>query len=331
MATKVCVVGVGAIGGCVVGALARVPGLVVTAIARGATLETLRRDGLTLVDGVKEQRIDVAVSHEATGFGRQDFVIIATKGQAIPSLAPSLAPLLDRDTVVVPLLNGVPWWYFAHLGGQVLGYQPPSVDPGGMVSSHLPPDQVVGAVVHMSASSPAPGVVTRGQGNRFIVGDPSRRQPGAATQVHNLLHGAGFEVETSPEIHREVWYKLWGNLSFNPISALTRATADEIAGDRDVRALCAYLMDEAATVSERFGITIHASADDRIAVAGKLGRFKTSMLQDVEAGRRLEIAPLLGAVTEIAEHLGVSVPYTRVMLGLTRLLDRSLAEQAAGA
>ena len=218
------------------------------------------------------------------------------------------------------MLNGVPWWFFAGTGGPMAGRRLEAVDPGGMVSAHLPPKQVVGAVVHLSASSPVPGAVRRAAGNRLILGRVTAGGPDPAP-VRDLLIRAGFEVEVAPEIRREVWYKLWGNLSMNPISALTRATVDRIAGDAEARALCGHMMREAAAVSARFGLRIDASVEDRLAVTGKLGAFKTSMLQDAEAGRPLEIGALLGAVVEIAAALGEEVPFTRAVFGLARLLS----------
>jgi 2-dehydropantoate 2-reductase len=326
--TRICIVGVGAIGGCMAGALSPLPDVTLTAVARGATLDSLRRRGLTIAgSGGTVQHVELEATSQPAKLGRQDMLIIATKGQALPKVAPALAPLVGPDTVIVPLLNGVPWWYFAHLDGPAAGLQLDSVDPDGIVTKHLPPAQVVGAVVHFSASSPLPATVSRGNGNQLIVGDPTGRAPDAVARVRALMAAGGFDVELSAEIHREVWYKLWGNLCLNPISALTRATVDAIVADPQTRELCTRIMAEAAAVSERFGIRIDASADDRIAVAGKLGRFKTSMLHDAESGRRLELAPLLGAVCEIAAHLDVPVPYTRMVLGLARLLDQSLLKR----
>ncbi len=328
--TKICIAGVGAIGGCVAGSLGQVSGATVSAIARGATLDALQRDGVTFLEnGVATKHVAIEATDRAGDLGIQDLLIIATKGQALPDLAPSLAPLIGKDTIILPLLNGVPWWYFAHLAGPAAGFRPASVDPDGVVSRHLPPDQVIGAVVHFSVSSPAPATIARGKGNRLIIGDPTGRRPDAVGKVSDLLLAGGFEVELSAAIHFDAWYKLWGNLCFNPVSALTRATADDIAADPQTRELCARVMREAAAVSEKFGVVIDASVEDRIAVTGKLGRFKTSMLQDAEAGRRLEFAPLLGAVSEIADHLGVPVPFTQTLLGLTRLLDRSLNDRSA--
>ena len=325
MTRKICIVGIGAIGGCIADSLCRISGVKVAAIARGATLEAIRQQGLAVTDGATIlRRIEIEATDEPAKLGRQDIVVIATKGQALPALSPALAPLIDQDTIILPLLNGVPWWYFAHLDGPAASFQPASVDPAGIVSHHLPPDQVVGGVVHLSVSSPSPATILRGKGNQLIIGDPSRRRPDASAQVRELLSAGGFDVDASTEIHRDVWYKLWGNLCLNPVSALTRATVDAVVEDPQVRELCTLMMGEAAAVSEKFGIRIDASADDRISVAGMLGRFKTSMLQDVEAGRRLEFAPLLGAVTEIARHLDVPVPFTCAVLGLTRLLDQSL-------
>lgn len=325
---KICIVGIGAIGGVVAGSLAGRPGIGATAIARGATLEALRRDGITfLKDGAVEKRVPIEANDRPAELGPQDLLIIATKGQSLPDLAPSIAPLIGAGTIILPLLNGVPWWYFAHLAGPAAGFRPASVDPDGIVTRHLPPDQVVGAVVHFSVSSPAPGTVLRGAGNRLIIGDPSGRKAEAVSDLRDMLTAAGLEIELSPSIHLDAWYKLWGNLCFNPISALTRSTTGEIAGDPQAREFCAKVMREAAAVSKAFGIEIDASVEDRIAVTGRLGSFKPSMLQDAEAGKRLEFAPMLGAVSEIAAHLGVPVPFTDGLLGLTRLLDGSFSSR----
>ena len=325
MTTRICIAGVGAIGGCIGGSLGLLPGVTLSAVARGATLDALRRQGIAFMEnGAVTKRVGVEATDRPAGLGPQDVLLIATKAQALPELAPSLAPLVGPGTVILPLLNGVPWWYFAHLDGPAAGFQPASVDPGGIVSRHLPPDQVVGAVIHLSASAPAPATVSRGRGNHLIIGDPGGRCADDVARLRELLSAAGFDVEVAARIHGDVWYKLWGNLCFNPISALSRATADAIAEDPETRELCILVMEEAAAISARFGIRLDASAEDRVGVTGKLGRFKTSMLQDAEAGRRLEFAPLLGAASEIADHLGVPVPFLRALLGLTRLLDRSL-------
>lgn len=321
---KACVVGVGAVGGVVAEALVRAGTSEVSALARGRTLEVLRRDGLTVHQQNGDSgKVALHLSDEPAKLGRQDVLFLATKAQALPVLAPSLAPLVGPDTAIVPLINGVPWWFFAHFGGSARGMIVHAVDPDGVVSHHLPPDQVVGAVVHFSSTNPQAGIVQRGMGNRIIIGDPGGS--GRDTSVAALLRGAGFEIDPTDAIHQDVWFKLWGNGSFNPVSALTRATIDRIAHDADTRALCIAMMYEAAAVSERFGLTIPVSPEDRIAVTEKLGGFKTSMLQDAEAGRELEIAPMLGAVAEIATVLDVPIPFTRAVLGMTRLLSGSLS------
>jgi 2-dehydropantoate 2-reductase len=325
MMSRVCVVGLGAIGGTVAAALSLSASVAVSGLARGRSLAAIERNGLVVRGSSGEHNLRFDVADDARRFGEQDVVFIATKGQALPELAPLLTPLIGASTIIVPLLNGVPWWFFAHSAGPLKGFRPHSVDPDGIVSCSLPPDQVVGAVVHMSATSPAPGIVIRGLGNAVALGDPGGRNPGAAQHVCDLLAAGGLDAEIRSDIHHAVWFKLWGNVSFNPVSALTRATTDDIATDADTRELCSTMMREAAAVSEGFGLCIDASVASRIAMAGKLGRFKTSMLQDVEAGRRLEIAPLLGAVAEIATALKIPVPFTRAVLGLTRLLDLSLA------
>jgi 2-dehydropantoate 2-reductase len=324
---KVCVVGLGAIGGLVAARLARVAD--VRAVARGATLQAVWENGLTLLQDDREIRVRVPVTDDPSTLGIQDIIFLCVKGQALPALAPTLAPLVGPGSIIVPLLNGVPWWFFAGYGGPACDLRLNSIDPGGLVSANLPPSQTVGAVVHLTATTPVPGVALLGAGNRLIIGATRDGGGEDARRVQQMLSLADFEVELSEDIRRELWYKLWGNLSFNPISALTRATADRIAGDPYVRTLCANLMAEAAAVSARFGLIIHASAEDRISVAGELGRFKTSMLQDLEGGRPLEFEPLIGAVIEIAEKLEVEVPFAKAVYGLIRLLAGSVGEVRA--
>lgn len=328
---RLCVVGPGSIGGLVTGRLAlAMPGHV-SALARGATLAALRTRGIRLDEGDGATRdVPVAASDDPAALGPQDMIFLCTKAGALPGLATRLAPMLHSGTVIVPMLNGVPWWFFAGYGGALNGRRLEAVDPGGLVSAHLPPRQVVGAVVHLAASSPEPGVVTRTAGNRLILGAVTTDGP-SPEPVRDILARAGFAAEVAPDIRREVWYKLWGNLSFNPVSALSRATADRIGADPEVRLLCRRMMEEAAAVSARFGLRIESSVDDRLAVAARLGRFKTSMLQDAEAGRPLEVGGLLGAVVEIAEAVGEDVPFTRAVFGLARLLSEGMGEATPAA
>jgi 2-dehydropantoate 2-reductase len=324
MVRSVCIVGAGAVGGLVAARLTRAAACQVSVLARPATAEALRSTGIRVEGpGRDVWRVRPDVYDDAGRMPPQDVVFLCTKGHSAPEAARAVAPAVRGHTVIVPLINGIPWWFFAGRPGPLEDAVLESVDPGGLVTRLLPPSQVVGAVVHLSSTSPAPGHVRPGAGNHILLGAPDGREAPAAPLIE-LLAAAGFDAELASDIRREVWYKLWGNASFNPVSALTRSTADRIAADPEVRALCAAMMGEVARVSERFGLAIPASAHDRIEVAGRLGAFKTSMLQDLEAGRTLEIEPLLGALIEVAERLRVETPFLRAVYGLVRLLDANL-------
>jgi len=277
----------------------------------------------------------VAASDSAAALGPQDLVVIALKGPALIGVAPTLAPLLGPATLVLPAMNGVPWWFLAAdaRASAAAGAEPlASVDPGGRVAAALPLERVLGCVVHLTCSSPAPGVVQHGFGERLIVGEPSG-DPGAASPrtraVCEALTGAGFQAEASADIRREVWYKLWGNMTMNPISAMVRATSDTILDDELVRAFMARVMEEAREIGRHIGCDIDESVEARMDVARNLGAFKTSMLQDAEAGRPLEIDLIVAAPQEIARLLGLETPNLDTLLGLSRLCARGLQRQSA--
>ena len=319
---KICVVGAGAIGGFLGTRLALDPGNAVAALARGTTLVSLRDHGWRLrQDGALLQAPVANASDDSDDLGRQDLVILAVKAQALPALAPSLAPLLAADTMVMPAMNGVPWWFGA--GVAALGTRPlESVDPGGGIAAAIPLKTVVGCVVHASVTATEPGVTTHRMGRGLIVGEPSGGDSARVAQLAGLLSRAGFEVTCSPRIRYDIWYKLWGNMTMNPASALTGATTDRLLDDELVRSFCAAAMQEAAAVGARIGCDVRESADDRQAVTRKLGVFKTSMLQDVEAGRTIELDALVGAVREIGQRVGVPTPMIDALFGLTRLFGQ---------
>ncbi|HYB66488.1 MAG TPA: 2-dehydropantoate 2-reductase [Steroidobacteraceae bacterium] len=319
---KICVVGAGAIGGFLGTRLALDPGNAVAALARGTTLVSLRDHGWRLrQDGALLQAPVANASDDSDDLGRQDLVILAVKAQALPALAPSLAPLLAADTMVMPAMNGVPWWFGA--GVAALGTRPlESVDPGGGIAAAIPLKTVVGCVVHASVTSTEPGVTTHRMGRGLIVGEPSGGESARVARLGELLSRAGFEVTRSPRIRYDIWYKLWGNMTMNPVSALTGATTDRLLDDELVRSFCAAAMQEAAAVGARIGCDVRESAEDRQAVARELGVFKTSMLQDVEAGRTIELDALVGAVREIGQRVGVPTPMIDALFGLTRLFGQ---------
>jgi len=319
---KVCVVGAGAIGGFLGTRLALEGSAAVSALARGATLLALREHGWRLrQDGVLAQAPVAQACADARELGPQDLVVIAVKAQALPALAPSLAPLLSSDTLLLPAMNGVPWWFadgIPALAGPPLA----SVDPGGAVAAALPAKHVIGCVVHASAATSSPGVTLHRMGRGLIVGEPSGGESARVAQLGALFGRAGFEVTVSPRIRYDIWYKLWGNMTMNPVSALTGATGDRVLDDELVRTFCAAAMREAAAVGARIGCDVRESVEDRFTVTRKLGVFKTSMLQDVEAHRALELDALVGAVREIGQRVGVATPSIDALFGLTRLFGR---------
>jgi 2-dehydropantoate 2-reductase len=323
---KVAIVGAGAIGGFIGTRLAHAGRAEVSALARGATLDALRSHGwrLETADGLVHGRVARAAD-DAAALGPQDLVVIAVKGPALPALAPRLAPLLHRETVVLPAMNGVPWWFCRHL--DAFADAPlHSVDPGGAIDAAIPFAQVLGCVVHASSSVAAPGVVRHRIGHGLILGEPLGEPLGApgarAGEVAALLAQAGFEVTLAADVRRDIWYKLWGNLTMNPVSALTGAAIDAVLADPLVRGFCSAAMGEAAAIGARIGCPIAQSPEDRHAITAKLGAFKTSMLQDVEAGRAIELDAIVGVVREIGQRVGVATPAIDALLGLTRLFAR---------
>jgi 2-dehydropantoate 2-reductase len=319
---KICIVGAGAIGGWIGAGLARA-GCQVAMLARGQTLAALQRDGLQLHSGPPDapsvQVHRVAASDSAAALGPQDLVVVAVKAPAMRDVALQLAPLLQPHTVVMPAMNGVPWWFLQDFGGPFADKRLDTVDPGGAISAHVPPAGIVGCVVHASCSLAAPGVVRHGFGNRLIVGEPSRLRSERLVALGELLQRAGFEVDVSTAIQRDIWFKLWGNMTMNPVSAITGADSHRILDDPLVRGFCSQVMLEAREIGARLGIPIDQQPQDRHAVTRKLGRFKTSMLQDVEAGRAVELDALVGAVRELGALTGVATPFTDALLGLSRL------------
>ena len=264
--------------------------------------------------------VPVHVSHDPAHLGVQDLVIVAVKGPALAAVAPAVAQLLGPKTVVLTAMNGVPWWFFDGLPGACQGLQLDSVDPGGSARAHIPSAQVVGAVVHLSASSPAPGRVRHGNGNALIIGQALGGVDERVQALAALLSDAGLSVTASDRIQREVWFKLWGNMTMNPVSALTGAPCDRILDDPLVRGFCSAVMLEAQAIGAAIGIPIDQDPEQRHAVTRKLGSFKTSMLQDLLAGRPLEIDALVGAVREIGQRLGLATPNIDALLGLVRLM-----------
>ena len=323
MFQKTCIYGAGAIGGWL-GARLAAQGAAVSAVARGATLAALRTHGLRLreagADGaVAERAFAVRASDQPAELGAQDLVIIAVKAPAMAEVARHIPPLLGPDTVVLTAMNGVPWWFLQGFGGALAGTRLESVDPGGAIAQAIDARRVIGGVVHASCSIDEPGVVRRHFGNGLIVGEPAG---GDTPRLAALLHAAGFDTTVSPQIQKDVWYKLWGNMTINPISAFTGATADRILDDDLARGFVSAVMLEAREIGARIGVPIDQTPEDRHAVTRKLGAFKPSMLQDVEAGRSVELDALVASVRELGQLTGVATPFTDALLGLARLHAR---------
>jgi len=326
---KVCIVGAGAIGGFIGVRLGRLADVRLSALARGTTLSALRIEGMRLDLAGETLSVAVAASDSAADLGVQDLVVIALKAPALPALAAGLAPLLGPETIVLPAMNGIPWWFGQCL--PTLGDAPlESVDPGGVVSAQLPLAQVVGCVVHASVGIAEPGHAVHRMGHGLIIGEPRGGDSVRVQALGALLARAGFEVTCSERIRYDIWYKLWGNMTMNPVSALTGATMDRVLDDELVREFCSEAMREAAEIGDHIGCGVDQSPDDRHAVTRKLGPFRTSMLQDVESGRPIELDALVGAVREIAARVGVATPHIDALFGLTRLMGRVKGLYPAG-
>ncbi|MBV8249755.1 MAG: 2-dehydropantoate 2-reductase [Comamonas sp.] len=325
---KACIYGAGAIGGWLGVALAKA-GCELSAVARGQTLAALRQNGLRLVHGDSCETVAVRAEQDPAALGVQDLVVIAVKAPAMPEVAKSLAPLIGPQTLVLTAMNGVPWWFLA--GGVapgLRGLQLKTVDPQGEIARAIPLAQVMGSVVHASCSLDGPGLVRRHFGNSIILGEPTALPGDTATPrllaLAELLRAGGLEAKVSDNIQRDAWYKLWGNMTMNPVSAITGATTDRILGDELVRDFITAVMLEAKEIGARIGLPIADTPQDRHQVTLKLGGFKTSMLQDVEAGKPVELDALVGAVREMGAMCGIATPFTSALLGLARLRAQQL-------
>lgn len=322
---KICVLGMGAIGGWMAAQLGHeLRGEVqLSALARGATLAALREHGVRLDRGDECIQVPLNASDSPLDLGPQDLLVLAVKGPALAEVAAKARQLLAPHTRVLVAMNGVPWWFFDGLEGPCKGLRLRSVDPLDQIRAAIPTEQVVGAVVHASCTSPEPGRVRHVMGAGLILGDPLGRPVHRLDDLAGLFKRAGLDVTVSERIQNDIWYKLWGNMTVNPISALTGATTDRIMDDELVRAFVTAVMLEASAIGDRIGCAVGQTPEQRHAVTRKLGAFKSSMLQDVEAGRKIELDNLVGAVREIGQHLGLDTPHTDAMLGLTRLMAQT--------
>ena len=314
---KIAIFGAGAIGGFLGARLAQA-GVEVTFIARGPHLSAMQSDGVRLISGGRTETVRVRALAEAAAAGKQDAVIVTLKAHALPAAAPEIARLFGPETMLVTGINGVPYWYFYGLDGPWRDRRVNSVDPGGTLWDLLPPARVIGCVVYPAAEVIAPGVIEHGYGDRFSLGEPDGSRSARIEALSRCLIGAGLKAPVRPRIRDEIWVKLWGNLAFNPLSALTTATLDRLTGAADLRAIARAMMVEAQAVAEALGVRFAIDIDKRIEGAAEVGAHKTSMLQDLERGRKLEIDALLGAVVELGALTGHAMPTCRTILALIR-------------
>ena len=324
---KICVVGAGAIGGLLAVRLAQA-GEQVTVVDQGAHLQAIQRSGLELLmsDGSEHRTRSLEATASMRDVGPQDVVILAVKTQVLPVIAPQLGSVMNDDTVILPMQNGLPWWYFQKHGGEYDGRRIECLDPDGQLATHVDVDRVLGCVVFPAGEIISPGVVRHTEGNRFPLGELDGSDSERARALVEMFTNAGFKSFVLDDIRAEIWLKLLGNLSFNPISALTHATLVDICQYPPSRALAESLMEEAQTVATHLGVTIRVSIEKRIAGAEKVGKHKTSMLQDVEAGRGLELEAIIGAVVELARLTGIATPGIDAIYALAKLLDQTIRE-----
>jgi 2-dehydropantoate 2-reductase len=319
MNPSVAIVGAGAIGAWLADAFDGA-GWRVSVVARGATLVAIRRDGLRVT-----QRNETRISRPAAGspaeLGVHDFVILTVKAQLLSPLASQLLPLMGPSTVVISGTNGIPWWFLQNFGGSIANRTLQSVDPQGSQAAAFPKDRTLGSVVHASVRVESPGSAHVVAADRFILGAPGAPLSAQVDTLVRALRQGGVNAQTSPDIRRDVWSKLWGNMTMNPLSALTRSGTSAMLADADIRELCIRMMEEMQLCARRLDLAVGITAEERIAVTQKLGNFKTSMLADLEAGRALELDPQLGAVVEIAQLLDIPTPFLRAVLGMARLLS----------
>lgn len=322
---RIAIVGAGAVGG-YVGVRLALAGERVTFIARGANLDAIRSRGIRLImsDGSELVARDVHATSDYSAAGLQDVVILAVKAQQVEVVANEVPRLFGPETCVVTMQNGIPYWYFHRHGGPFEGRRVAAVDPGGACLRAIPPSRVIGCVVYPASVLAAPGVVRHIEGDRFPVGELDGSASGRVQQVSRSLTAGGFQAPVLDDVRAEIWLKLWGNLTFNPISALSRATLADICQFPPTRQLAAAMMAEAQAVAQKLGITFRVPIERRIAGAERVGRHKTSMLQDLEAGRVMETDALLGSVLELAHLTEVPTPTLEAVYALLKLLGRPL-------
>ncbi len=317
---RIVIAGAGAIGGYIGAKLAR-KGADVVLFARGQHLEAMRSRGLTILSAEGDFEVRPTVCGDLAAIGPADVVVLGVKAHSLTSLAPQLGPLLGPETAVISTQNGIPWWYFQRHGGELEGLRLERVDPGGAIASAIDPARVIGSLAYFATEIVEPGVIRHTEGNRLALGEPDGTKSERSAAIASALVAAGLRCPVTPRIRTEIWVKLLGNVVFNPISAMTRATLEEMVRHPEVSKVVREVMTETEAVAQKLGIRLPVSIDQRIAGAEKVGAHKTSMLQDYEAGRPMEIEAIVGAVVELGERLAVPMPATRAVYACTKLLD----------
>jgi 2-dehydropantoate 2-reductase len=327
---KIAIIGAGAIGG-YVGVRLALAGEDVTFVVRGANLDAIRRNGMKLVmgDGSEHVARHVKATSDYAAAGPQDVVILAVKAHQVEAVAGDVPKLFGRDTVVITMQNGIPYWYFHKHGGDLAGTPVLSVDPSGVIGRQIPAERVIGCVVYPASELVAPGVVKHIEGDRFPLGELDGSTSERVTRVADAFENAGFKAPVLADIRSEIWLKLWGNLTFNPISALSRATLVDICQFGPTRQLATAMMTEAQQIAHKLGVTFRVGIEKRIAGAERVGKHKTSMLQDIEAGRAPEIEALVGSVVELGRLTNTPTPHIEAVYALTTLLAQSIKQERA--
>ena len=322
---KICVYGAGAVGGLIAAWLAR-SGQDVSVVARGAHLEAIRGAGLRLRSGGETTALAVKAESDPARLGPQDYVVVAVKAHSLPGVAEGIGPLVGTHTSILTAMNGVPWWFFDRLSFGGGRQRLESLDPGGRLGRAMPTERIVGCVIHLAASTPEPGLVSHNMGKKLILGEPGGTNTARTRRIAEALAAAGFDIVVSESIEKDFWVKLLGNVSFNPVSALTVSTSDRLIENRDVKAYMVRIMREVMDIGRAVGVDAAIDPEARIDMARALGHFKTSMLQDLEAGKPLEIDGLLAGTLEIAAKAGVPAPCTESLYGLIRARARSTGQ-----
>ena len=319
--------GAGAIGA-YLGAKLALAGEDVVLIARGPHLRAMQESGVRIRSPEGDFEAHPTATDDPTEVGEVDFLVLTVKAHGLTAIAPRLAPMIGPQTAIIPAQNGIPWWYFQRHGGPWEGTRLESVDPGGVIANHIPPEQLIGCVVYPAAIVAEPGVIEHTEGNRFSIGELDGSTSDRCRNLSNAIVGAGLRAPIRPNIRQEIWVKLLGNIAFNPVSALTKANMLEIATDPDTGAIVRAMMEEVYAVAEALGIEMPVSIDQRMEGAKKVGKHKTSMLQDIEAAKPLEVGGLIGSVLELGKMLGTPMPYTSTVYGCTKLLGIKTVEQS---